>query len=252
MKLFTKQTLNDFKIIKDIQLILAQIILYSNPQKISTNKAYGITTGMISTLAEELDLSITKFPKDKLTKLIKNKKQYILEVLDFYEKNNIWFFPIYLSPKTSNTCINFAFRIINKYSNYNFDSNSLNNSIHNNFEKNFYKYISTLKTSNILIEISSLKNSQPGDIILYQPSELKYNHIGLIFNTNYEILSKFGKGFLHLTPYNNHYFTGKIKIFRLNDQSYYNNFKTKFIPIIERLKMTKQDILTLIEKLENS
>ena len=47
--------------------------------------------------------------------MIRNKKEYISQILDYYEKNNIYIFPIYISLKKSATCTGFVFRIINNY-----------------------------------------------------------------------------------------------------------------------------------------
>ena len=117
------------------------------------------------------------------------------------------------------------------------------------FESKFYEFINTLENNNILYEVKDNRNMELGDIIIYCNNNLEYSHIGLVYNDNFEIISKFGTSFVYLTPFNNHYFKGQIKVYKINDQKYYENFKNKFIPLIERIKMNKSEIMAMIDNL---
>ena len=193
IRFFGNKELENFKKIRDIEKILVQIILYNILEKNQKENPRPLLESIFSVrmVVGESSLNVLNMDKNKLKKIVRDRKTYISNILDFYEKNEIWMFPIYLSIEKSPTCYGFVLRILNKYSSYNLKEPIMPGDKKNKtFETKFYEYITTLEKNKILYEIKKERDIELGDLIIYCKNNIEYFHIGLVYNSKFEIIIK--------------------------------------------------------------
>lgn len=251
MDLLSKEENQAFDNTFDVLNVVSQIIMEFNYSQYQNNSAFNESYNKINIVAEELGCKLNfEHDLDFLAYLNKNKKN-IENILDFYKSKNIWVFPQFISARKSLLCTGFVFRILNKYSKFKFDENIMFSSSDGvEYSKQFYDFFINLVKENIFIEID-IKKAQIGDIIIYSNHDNHFEHIGFVYNSDLSILSKHGHSYIYLSPINSIGFRSwdLVKIFRLNDDNFQNNFQNKFIPVIEKMKLDKDELFEYVNKL---
>ena len=253
LRLFGKNEAKIFDRIIEMESIVSQVLAKILLNKYEFDKKFIQRYNCIFIVAEQLGMEIKTLTNEEYIEFIREYKDKIKIALEFYEQNNIWVFPQFISAEKSLVCSGFVFRILEKYSKFKFENNVMfRGDSELDFTQEFFEFINNLIKNNIFIEVSK-RDYKIGDVVVYSRNKGEVQHIGFIYSKDMEILSKNGHSFLYIAPINSFLpiKNNNIKVLRVNDEKYYDNFKNKFIPIIEKMKLNKKELVDYVDKIIN-
>lgn len=206
---------------------------------------------------ETLSWLTGEFQDGTAQRCIKDVRIYLENALSYFNKSCSDTMPIYIHASKFSRCIGFAGWVLNKYSCFDFGNGiGFGNQPQKPFERKFAEFIGVLERKGVISELCGAKYEiRPGDIVVYGLDNLAYTHIGIIYDEQGRIISKLGSiPFIYVTPVNNFYADEceELRVFRVMDEEYYNNFKRRFVPMMERLKFNerrKDNMLAFIKSL---
>jgi hypothetical protein len=253
LKLFGNTEAKIFDRIIEMESLVSQVLGRILLDKYEFDKKFIQRYNCIFIVAKQLGMEIKTLTKKEYIEFIKEYKDKIKMALEFYEQNDIWIFPQFISAEKSLVCSGFVFRVLEKYSKFDFENNVMfSGDSELDYTEEFFEFVENLIKNKIFLEVSK-RDYKIGDIVVYSSDDSRIEHIGFIYTNNMEILSKNGHSFLYIAPINSFFpiKNNKFRVLRINDEKYYENFKNNFMPVIEKMKLNKKELLDYVEKIIN-